>query len=65
LKCFGVHRCIYGTDWPVFEEVDAKFKNVFGFVDRIVSEHIESEGESGDAWNSVFYENALDFYGLI
>ncbi len=55
---------MYGTDWPVHQEVSADFGHVFGFVDRYVSEYIEEIGADKDAWNDVFYQNAVCFYGL-
>lgn len=58
IEVFGVHRIMYGSDWPVCL-LAASYKQVYGLLNDALPEDI-SEAEK----ELIFGQNAADFYKL-
>lgn len=58
LGCFGVDRCMFGSDWPVCTLAKADYKRVFDLLQHLVrSMTVEDK-------KKIFRENAAKFYKL-
>lgn len=55
---FGVDRCIYGSDWPVFSMAEASYKEYLSLIQNLVSNLNEVDQRK------FFRENAIKFYNL-
>jgi len=55
--CFGTHRIMFGSDWPVLELV-GKYRDWYDF------SLLFTEGWSESEKRSFYHENAIDFYRL-
>ena len=63
MNCFGVERCMYAADWPVFNIAkNCGVDNVFEIINCIVNKHYNGNTE---AWNKIFHDNAIRIYKLI
>jgi len=57
LKCFGIHRLVFGSDWPVCL-VSAPYSEVLSIIESYFSSFTSSEKEA--LWGT----NAIQFYGI-
>ncbi|XP_041481461.1 uncharacterized protein y4mH-like isoform X2 [Lytechinus variegatus] len=57
VKSFGAHRCIFGSDYPVFKMVGATYKQVYDALMECLLD-CTTEEERG----AIFGENAVRFY---
>lgn len=58
LGCFGVDRCMFGSDWPVCTLAKADYKRVFDLLQHLVSSMTVEDKKK------IFRENAAKFYKL-
>ncbi|KAL4219607.1 hypothetical protein ACF0H5_022180 [Mactra antiquata] len=58
LSVFGVDRCMYGSDWPVFDMVDATYKQNLKVTRNVLSKLSDADQRK------IFKENAIKFYNL-
>lgn len=58
LKIFGADRCIFGSDWPVFEMAGATYNENFTLIRSLLSKLNDADQLK------VFRENAIKFYNL-
>nr|XP_022323194.1 uncharacterized protein LOC111124546 isoform X1 [Crassostrea virginica] len=58
LHCFGVDRCMFGSDWPVCTLANTDYKGTFDLVQDLLS------SLSTDDKKKIFRQNAADFYRL-
>lgn len=58
LSVFGPDRCIYGSDWPVFQMADASYTENFSLIRNLLSKLDE------DDQTKIFRQNAMKFYNL-
>ena len=57
LECFGVERCMFGSDWPVCE-LAGSYRQVHDVLQELISGLSDSEQEQ------IFSKTAISFYGL-
>lgn len=58
LGCFGVDRCMYGSDWPVCNLAKADYKTVFNLLQRLLGSMAFEDKKK------IFRLNAAEFYKL-
>ena len=58
VKCFGVDRLMFGSDWPVCKLAHANLPGVH----RLLADLLENM--SGEDKHKIFYSNAVTFYNL-
>ena len=58
VKCFGVDRLMFGSDWPVCKLAHANLPDVH----RLLADLLENI--SGEDKHKIFYSNAVTFYNL-
>lgn len=58
LGCFGVDRCMFGSDWPVCTLAKADYKRVFDLLQHLLSSMTVEDKKK------IFRENAAKFYKL-
>ena len=57
LECFGVQRCMFGSDWPVCE-LAGSYQQVHDALSELLGQLSDSEQEQ------IFSKTAIHFYGL-
>ena len=60
LKCFGVDRCVFGSDFPVFKLANAEYKDIY----KLLLDLLIEENVTEDDRKKIFKENAVKFYNL-
>lgn len=58
LNMFGADRCVYGSDWPVFQVADASYHDNLQLVQKLLSKLPEEDQRK------IFRTNAITFYKL-
>lgn len=58
LNVFGADRCVYGSDWPVFQVADASYHDNLQLVHKLLSKLPEEDQRK------IFRTNAITFYKL-
>ncbi|WAQ98380.1 Y4MH-like protein [Mya arenaria] len=58
LSVFGVDRCVFGSDWPVFENVGVTYKENLAHTEKLLAKLDQNDRLK------IFRENAIRFYKL-
>ncbi|XP_041368012.1 uncharacterized protein y4mH-like isoform X2 [Gigantopelta aegis] len=60
LECFGVDHCVFGSDFPVFKEANAEYRDIY----KLLLDLLIDQGITEDDRKKIFKENAVKFYNL-
>ncbi|CAG2212622.1 L-fucono-1,5-lactonase-like [Mytilus edulis] len=58
IRCFGIDRCMYGSDWPVCSQAGCKYVDVYSLLNDLLPSLSDEDKEK------MFKENGRKFYSL-
>ena len=58
IRCFGIDRVMFGSDWPVCKLANANLTQVYNLLDDLLKDLNENDRKK------IFFTNAVKFYNL-